>query len=270
MHYHDDFEKYDRFADGFGNRFADRFDDTQGGPGRVRRNREGRGGGRGGHRHGGPGGPGFGPGFGPGGPRGGGGPNGPNGPNGPGGPGIPPWMEFFGGPGGRRRGRGPRVRRGDVRGAILDVLASTGEELNGYQIIQEIATKSDGAWRPSPGSIYPTISQLEDEGLVDRDGGRKVVLLTDAGRAYVAEHAEEFAAIWSGFTEPEQDGSTDLRAVAGQTMAAVWQVAMSGSHAQHRQAAEILADARRRLYGLLAEGPDGSDGSEDTSEGSDA
>ena len=215
---------------------------------KVRRNRAegGRGAkGRGGPRHGGPGGPGG---------RGGHG-------MGPGGHDAPPWLEFFDGPGGRRgrgRGRGPRVRRGDVRSAILDVLASTEEELNGYQVIQQIATRTEGAWRPSPGSIYPTISQLEDEGLVDtdRDGGRKVVSLTEAGRTYATEHADELAAIWKPFTEGDQEAPNDLRPVAGQTMAAVWQVAMTGTHDQHQRAAEILADTRRKLYGLLAEGPD--------------
>jgi DNA-binding PadR family transcriptional regulator len=239
----------------FGRRRAEKFAEAlgEGGPERVRRNRDGRGHGRG-HRHGGPGGPGFGPG-GPG-----------FGPGGPGGQGVPPWMEFFGGPGGRRRGRGPRVRRGDVRGAILDVLAGTEDELNGYQVIQEIADKSEGAWRPSPGSVYPTIAQLEDEGLVDtdREGGRKVVFLTDAGREYVAAHTEELAAIWATFSEAEADGSQDLRSVAGQTMAAVWQVAMSGSHDQHQQAAAILADTRRKLYGVLAEGPGENPGDSST------
>lgn len=207
---------------------------------KVRRNRSegGRGSkGRGGHRHGGPGGHGV----------------------GPGGHGAPPWLELFDGPGGRRRGRGgPRVRRGDVRSAILDVLASTDEELNGYQVIQQIATRTEGTWRPSPGSIYPTIAQLEDEGLVDtdRDGGRKVVFLTEAGRTYATEHAEELAAVWKPFTEAAQESPNDLRPVAGQTMAAVWQVAMTGTHDQHQRAAEILADTRRKLYGLLAEGPD--------------
>ncbi len=70
----------------------------------------------------------------------------------------------------QERSRAPRARRGDVRVAILAVLADG--PLNGYQVIQEIADRTGGAWRPSPGSVYPTISQLEDEGLVESDDER--------------------------------------------------------------------------------------------------
>ena len=66
--------------------------------------------------------------------------------------------------GAAQRPQRPRARRGDVRAAILDVLAV--EPLNGYQVIQQIAERSGGQWKPSPGSVYPTVSQLEDEGLV--------------------------------------------------------------------------------------------------------
>src|SRR6516162_1729546 len=77
-----------------------------------------------------------------------------------GGPGAP-----LGGPGGPKfGGRGPRVRRGDVRAAILDLLGE-GQPWNGYQIIQEIAERTQGVWRPSAGSVYPALQQLEDEGL---------------------------------------------------------------------------------------------------------
>ena len=83
-------------------------------------------------------------------------------------------------------GRGPKVRRGDVRSAILDVLAV--EPMNGYQIIQQIAERSSGAWKPSPGSVYPTVQQLEDEGLVEgtEGGGTRLLRLTEEGKAYVA------------------------------------------------------------------------------------
>lgn len=185
-------------------------------------------------------------------------------------PGPPPWIQdivrHFGGP---EMGppRGPRARRGDVRAAILDVLA--GDELNGYQVIQQIAERSGGAWKPSPGSVYPTIQQLEDEGLVtgSESGGRRLLRLTDEGRRYVEENADEMAATWAPFerTAPEEpreagqgrggkDGPGDLRPVIGQVMAAIWQVMSSGTPRQRREAAEILTDTRRRLYGLLAEG----------------
>jgi len=188
--------------------------------------------------------------------------------------GPPPWVEGLinlarsgGGPGdwmsrGPRGHRGPKVRRGDVRAAILDVLAV--EPMNGYQIIQQIAERSGGAWKPSPGSVYPTVQQLEDEGLVEgTDGeGRRLLTLTAEGRAYVEQHPEELAQTWAAFDaggaeEHEADRPGDLKPVIGQVMGAVWQVVVSGTKQQQAEAAEILADTRRRLYGLLAEGDEG-------------
>jgi DNA-binding PadR family transcriptional regulator len=212
-----------------------------------------RGGGRGHGRHGGPGG------------RGRGGPWG--GPMG----GPPPWVaqmfgpEFGGGPGsggGRRRSR---VRRGDVRSAILDVLHTSPEPVNGYQVIQQIAERTDGVWKPSPGSVYPTIAQLQDEGLVeDAPTGRKAIQLTEAGTTYVTEHPEEMAAVWAPFAEePDDDQAVNFKQVIGQTVGAIVQVATTGTPDQREKAIEILGDTRRRLYGLLAEGP------EDTTDGSD-
>ncbi len=172
----------------------------------------------------------------------------------------PPWVQGLislthgGGGQGPFAGRGARVRRGDVRAAILDVLAV--EPKNGYQVIQDIAERSGGAWKPSPGSVYPTIQQLEDEGLVEgvESDRRRLLTLTEEGRAYVAEHPEELAATWSAFEGGEQEESTDLKPVIGQVMGAVWQVITNGTRQQQAEAAEILADTRRRLYGLLAEG----------------
>jgi DNA-binding PadR family transcriptional regulator len=156
-------------------------------------------------------------------------------------------------------GRGPRVRPGDVRAAILDVLAV--EPMNGYQVIQEIAERSGGAWKPSPGSVYPTVQQLEDEGLVEgREGERRRLLqLTEEGRQYVEEHPEELAATWKPFQTPEEHETGDLKPAIGQMMGAVWQIVTSGSRQQQAAAAEILDDTRRRLYGLLAEGDPGED-----------
>jgi DNA-binding PadR family transcriptional regulator len=151
--------------------------------------------------------------------------------------------------------RSPKVKRGDVRTAILDVLAV--EPMNGYQVIQQIAERSGGVWKPSPGSVYPTIQQLEDEGLVEgTDGaGRRLLRLTEEGVRYVEEHPDELAATWRPFDEEQpSDGSPDLKPVAGQVMAAVWQVMTSGTRQQQAEAAEILAETRRRLYGLLADG----------------
>jgi DNA-binding PadR family transcriptional regulator len=189
---------------------------------------------------------------------------------GPGGPargdGPPPWVADLFGMGRPERGRGPRVRRGDVRHAILDVLAHAEEPVNGYQVIQQIAEKSDDAWRPSPGSVYPTVQQLQDEGLVESDDerGRKTLRLTADGRTYVADHADELAAVWAPFEREKADaasaekgGRVDLKAELGQVMPAVWQIITQGSESQRRAALDILADTRRRLYGVLADGPQG-------------
>ena len=174
--------------------------------------------------------------------------------------GPPPWLQGLIGlaQSGAQAPRAPRVRRGDVRAAILDVLAV--EPMNGYQVIQQIAERSGGAWKPSPGSVYPTVQQLEDEGLVEGiDGdGRRLLRLTDEGRAYVEEHPDELAATWRPFDEAgEDEGPGDLKPVIGQVMGAVWQVVVSGTQQQKAEATEILADTRRRLYGLLAEGDEG-------------
>ncbi|GAB3888345.1 PadR family transcriptional regulator [Terrabacter terrigena] len=208
---------------------------------------------------------GHGPGFGP-----GRGPWGGPGPGGRGRPGPPPWVadlvRHFGGPGfGPEFGgrRGPRARRGDVRAAILDVLA--GDEMNGYQLIQQISERTGGAWKPSPGSVYPTVQQLEDEGLVEgRDvEGRRLLRLTDAGRTYVEENAEEMAATWRPFEEAsegedapqqEQRGGSDLMPIVGQVMGAMWQIVTTGTSQQRAEAAEILTETRRKLYRLLADG----------------
>ena len=172
---------------------------------------------------------------------------------GPWGAGPPPWIAGLFGLAGQQQSRGPRVRRGDVRAAILDVLSV--QPMNGYQIIQQIADRSGGAWKPSPGSVYPTLQQLEDEGLVEgvEDEGKRLLRLTEAGREYVADHPEEMAATWRAF-EAGGEETHELKPVIGQVMAAVWQVVMSGNRQQQAEAAEILADARRRLYGLLADG----------------
>lgn len=188
------------------------------------------------------------------------------------GSGPPPWVQGLidmaqhGGQPDSGRGhfggghRGPKVRRGDVRSAILDVLAV--EPMNGYQIIQQIAERSGGAWKPSPGSVYPTVQQLEDEGLVEstEGSGRRLLQLSEDGRTYVVEHPDEIAATWRPFDQAAPDeGPGDLKPVIGQVMGAVWQVVVSGTKQQQAEAAEILADTRRKLYGILADGTDGDD-----------
>jgi len=160
------------------------------------------------------------------------------------------WMGGYGG--GQFFGGGPKVRRGDVRIAILALLAE--EPMHGYQIIGEITERSGGAWKPSPGSVYPTLQQLEDEGLVrseDRDG-RKTYELTSEGSAYVDEHHEEVVAPWDQVRTAD-DSLIELRDVAFQLGAAVMQVARAGSDEQIERAKAILNDARSKIYRLLAE-----------------
>jgi DNA-binding PadR family transcriptional regulator len=174
-----------------------------------------------------------------------------------------------GGPFGPPRfgGRGPRVRRGDVRAAILDLLAE-GQPWNGYQIIQEIGSRTQGVWRPSAGSVYPALQLLEDEGLIAvqaaeaTDGRTRMFTLTDQGRAYVEEHADELRASWDAVTGSVDDAAVQMHNTARQVAMATVQVAQAGSPAQVAQASKILADTRRALYRILA--ADGEDAGEDT------
>ncbi len=165
-----------------------------------------------------------------------------------------------GGPGGfpdfgpRRR----RMRRGDVRAALLVLLAE--EPRNGYGLMQEIEARSGGAWRPSPGSVYPALSQLEDEGLVraEETGGRKLFDLTDAGRTYVTENAEELGTPWEEAGGSEAVG--ELRTLVFSVGAAVMQVVQAGTEAQAAEAAKVLEETRRSLYRILAgDEPEGDD-----------
>jgi DNA-binding PadR family transcriptional regulator len=144
------------------------------------------------------------------------------------------------------------VSRGEVRAAVLMLLAE--EPMHGYHIMQELAERSGGIWRPSPGSIYPTLQQLADEGLIRAEdaGGKKVYQLTDAGRAHVEEH--DAPPPWARFDMEDHSGLFALKDLAFQVGAAVMQVGAAGTDEQVAEAMEILADTRSRLYQLLAEG----------------
>src|SRR5688500_2254213 len=158
----------------------------------------------------------------------------------------------FGGGGGPFGGRGPRARRGDVRQALLTLLAE--EPRNGYQLMQEIERRSEGVWRPSPGSVYPALQQLEDEGLVrsDETEGRKLFHLTDAGRQAAEEAATE-GAPWDAASESVDADAWELFGVARQVGMAIIQIAQVGTAEQLASAREVLTNARRSLYGILAE-----------------
>jgi DNA-binding PadR family transcriptional regulator len=149
-------------------------------------------------------------------------------------------------------GRGRR-RRGDVRTAILLLLAE--EPRNGYQLMQEIEERSGGRWRPSPGSVYPSLAQLEDEGLIRSTEieGTKLLEITDAGREQLAARGEQ--------APPWEDGDDDhpaanLRGMIGAIAQATMLIGRGGSEEQIAKAVEILKQARRDLYRILAEDED--------------
>src|SRR3954462_15694716 len=183
--------------------------------------------------------------FGPGGPDFGG----PGGPGGPGGGfrGGPFMGPLFGGmPGGF--GRRTKARRGDVRMAALLLLAE--EPRNGYQIMQELEERSEGMWRPSPGSVYPALQQLEDEGLIrsDEADGRRLYHLTDAGQAYVAERPDDQPAPWETFSDSVTDQQGETAALMRDVGMAFVQVLHAGSEAQVTEAGKVLAETKRALY----------------------
>jgi DNA-binding PadR family transcriptional regulator len=150
--------------------------------------------------------------------------------------------------------RGPRARRGDVRAALLVLLAE--EPRNGYQLMQAIEERSDGVWRPSPGSVYPALQQLEDEGLVRVDPlveGGKSFALTDEGRAYVEARRDTLGTPWDAVKGDMGEGAWELIAPMRQIGMALFQLMHSGSEAQQAEATEVLAETRRALYRILAE-----------------
>jgi hypothetical protein len=164
---------------------------------------------------------GFGPGFGPGGPRG-------------------------------RRGHGHgRGRRGDVRAAILVLLVD--RPMHGYEMIQEIAERSNGTWKPSPGSVYPTLQLLVDEGLiaqVETDGKKKAFELTEDGRSA----AEKIGTPpWDEIAEGVDPAEQSLRAAAGKLFGALAQSTHAAGPEQQQRIVEIVNNARREIYQILGD-----------------
>ncbi len=182
-----------------------------------------------------------------------GGPGGQGGWN-PGGP--PPWaagwrgspFSGFGFPFGQPRGR---AGRGDVRAAVLVLLAE--QPRHGYEIITEVVERSDGRWQPSPGSVYPVLKKLATEGLVraETDGDRRVFQLTDAGRDYVEEHADELGEPWAEFSGPPE-AVMQLVDAARQAAGALWQVVQTGDDQNIADATAVLMETKRSLYRVLA------------------
>ena len=150
----------------------------------------------------------------------------------------------------RPRGLRPQARRGALRAAILSLLAE--RPMHGYQVMQELEARSGGRWRPSAGSVYPTLQQLEDEQLVSVDeiDGRRTFELTDTGRSAAATSPGQTGdGAWTGGRE--RDG--DLHGLTRELGIAAMQVTRVGSPATVEAAATILSDARRSLYRLLAD-----------------
>jgi DNA-binding PadR family transcriptional regulator len=157
------------------------------------------------------------------------------------------------GPGGPR-GRGRKARRGDIRTAALLLLNE--EPRNGYQIMQEVEERSDGVWRPSPGSTYPALQQLEDEGLIRAQelDGRKLFQLTDAGREYVKERGEGKPAPWEQMSGDVSDQAHELGRLIREVASAFTQIVRTGSEAQMGEARKVLTTTRKDLYRILADG----------------
>ncbi|MGW0578513.1 PadR family transcriptional regulator [Streptomyces sp. NPDC002920] len=183
---------------------------------------------------------------------------GPFGPGGPGGPGFghggPGFGPGFGpGPwGGRGRG-GPRgrARRGDVRASILALLKD--RPMHGYEMIQEIAERSGGAWKPSPGSVYPTLQLLEDEGLISSasEGGKKLFSLTEEGRT--AAEAGPDAPWEEAGRGVDWEALGEIRQAGFGLMEAFGQVWKAGSKEQREKALTVINEARKKLYLILAD-----------------
>ncbi|MFG3257718.1 helix-turn-helix transcriptional regulator [Streptomyces sp. NPDC048172] len=159
----------------------------------------------------------------------------------------------FGGRGRGRGGPGPRgrARRGDVRASILALLKD--RPMHGYEMIQEIAERSGGAWKPSPGSVYPTLQLLEDEGLItsESEGGKKLFALTEAGRTEAEAGAE---APWEDAGRgADWEAAREMRNAAGGLAGAFHQVWTTGTPEQRDKALTVVNDAKKKLYLILAE-----------------
>ena len=150
---------------------------------------------------------------------------------------------------GRHMGMGSPARRGDVQPAVIALLKE--QDMHGYQIIQELTERSGGAWNPSPGSIYPTLQALEDQGMVvsEKVGGKRIFSLTETGREYAESLPDQ--APWDDMAGGS-DPTKRLREVVQGLMAATWQVARTGTPSQIEKTADILSEARKRIYQQLA------------------
>jgi DNA-binding PadR family transcriptional regulator len=152
-----------------------------------------------------------------------------------------------------------------VRSAILALLMEGPR--TGYQIMSDIEERSGGAWRPSPGSVYPALSQLADEGLVvgEETGGRRTFRLSEAGREYVEQNPHAARGAWESEAQQEAWELPGLFAEAARLGSGIVQIAHAGTPAQVEAAERLLEQTRRKLYQILA-GEDGSDEDDDAGE----
>jgi DNA-binding PadR family transcriptional regulator len=173
------------------------------------------------------------------------------------------WGGFWpGGPGatgGPDPARPPKAGRGDVRAAILALLREGPR--NGYQIMSDIRERSGGAWRPSPGAVYPALSALADEGLIagEESGGRRTFSLTDAGHQYVTEHPDKARGAWESAEQQEAWQVPGLFTEAARLGGGIVQIARVGTPEQVRAAERLLEETRRALYRILADDADDDD-----------
>ncbi|MFF0293799.1 PadR family transcriptional regulator [Kitasatospora sp. NPDC004614] len=169
------------------------------------------------------------------------------------GPGFGPRGRGFGGHGTRGHGgrRGGRARRGDVRASLLALLRE--RPMHGYEMITEIGERTGGVWRPSPGSVYPTLQLLEEEGLIkaNEESGKKLFELTEQGRAEAEQGPE------SPWDEAGRQGDWEAVQEVGAALAAVdhavRQVMMTGTEEQRAKGLAVLAETKKKLYLILAE-----------------
>jgi DNA-binding PadR family transcriptional regulator len=150
-----------------------------------------------------------------------------------------------------RYGRGgPRARKGDVRAAILALLAE--RPMHGYEMIKELEERTEGAWVPSAGSIYPTLQLLEDEGLIagEEIGGKRRFALTEAGSKANAER--EGPTPWDEVTTTTDPEVAKLKRSLIQLNHAIAQVFAAGDDGQRAQVRELLDETRRKVYVALA------------------
>ena len=146
---------------------------------------------------------------------------------------------------------GTRAGRGEVRAAVLALLAE--QPMHGYQIIREIEERSGGSWKPSAGSVYPTLQLLADEGSIsaEESNGRKIYSLTEAGREEVA--GDDAPAPWDSKETASGSGFAALPKAGVELAQAAAQVGRTGTSKQVQEAVKVLEEARRRLYSILAQ-----------------